>query len=254
MSRNPVPKIIFAAILLGLLIFFSRTDFFAGTFGKATLALKPIAEAASRLRLGLSGDSELAGENQRLIAENFELEALREENRSFRKALDFKEEKKIPLRGARVMYYGQEVGREFIIADQGLGAGIKKGDLAVDGNGFFVGIVESSREDTSRVDIGSNPGRTFEIDIIPSGTHALAKGIGGRAFSIELLPVDAAIAKGDFISLFGIGRSGARFSAALGEIANIKKGGGSAFNEARAIILARPEALREVYIIESRLP
>lgn len=257
-SRAALFKIFFAVILLGLLIFLSSTKIIAVLRESALIAAKPIMKASMPLRRWLSFDNilsteeaeQLLKEKQQLQAEAAEVARLREENLAFRTALRFAKDRNLELRGGRVMHYGKEFGKEFLLVERGKRAGVRSGDLAVDTNGFFVGIVKEAYEEFSRVEIASNPGETFEVEIIPLKMRALAKGLGAHSFTLELLPADAPVAVGDFVSLLGIGSG--RYSLLLGQVTDLKRNGGSAFKEGRGILLADPEGMREIFFVESK--
>ena len=257
-SRDGLFKMVFAVVLLGLLIFLGSTKIIAFMRESVLAAAKPILKASMPLRRWLSFANILSAEEaeqlfrekQQLQAEAAEVARLREENRAFRTALRFAEDRSMELRGGTVMHYGKEFGKEFLLVERGKRAGVRSGDLAVDTNGFLVGIVKEAYEEFSRVEIASNPGETFEVEIIPLKVRALAKGLGARSFTLELLPADAPVAVGDFVILLGIG--GGRYSLPLGQVADLKRNGGSAFKEGRGVLLADPESMREIFFIESR--
>lgn len=271
MERKKVFKIIIAMALLGALIFFSDS---LGVKNFVFRLVRPLFKTAMWINsLGLSQEEiNLREENGRLKAQVFELEQLKLENTALKKALSFKETSKLSLKGAKVIFYSQESGKEFLLIDQGREAGIKSGDLVIDAEQIFIGTVKEAGDGFSKVGVASNPGETFEIEItsLPgsslrqlrscpaeSGTaeellpglkiRALAKGLGARAFSIELLPLDTPVRKGDFAGLMNRDRF-----LLLAEISGEKIVNGSAFKEARALLVVRPEMANEVFIISSK--
>lgn len=239
-----------AIALLGLLLFFRASTVVKKTGEISAGIMKPVAKSARNLRNFLSYDRENEGLLEKfnlLRAENFELETLREENNALRGLLGFKNEKKISLIGGEVVHYGQELGREFLVAEKGSSDGVRKGDLAIDDNGFFVGLVKETYANFSKIEIASVPGETFEVGIVSLGIKALAKGLGNRTFSLELLPSSAEIKPGDFVELIGI--AGNRYSFLLGEIKDVDSAGGSAFKNARMIMAAQPEKLKRIFFL-----
>ena len=241
-------KSIAAAILLGLLFFLSNTRFFLSLQEGALKVSRSLFYTAFNFRQSYSSaDSE---EDRKTIADQTQLEKLRLENANLRKALRFSEERSLPLRGGRIIHYRLELGREFLFVDQGLRAGIKEGDMAVDSLGFLVGIIKEAYEDVSQIEVISNPGQALEVEIFPSGVRALAKGRGARALELELLPAEVPLRLGDFVQFLGI--KGNRFSFPLAEIASYDSQENSSFRKAGAVLLAKPEALRQVFIVEAR--
>ena len=248
MFYGKVIKAVFAAILLGLLLFLSNTGF-AFSLGAGILNIfKPILFAASDIKQAISaGDTRESLENLRRESARAEIENLTLENNSLRKALRFSEDR-YRLEGSRVVSYRMEFGKEFLFIERGRKEGVKEGDIVVDSLGFLAGVVKEATDAGSHVEVISNPGQTLEVLILPLQIRALAKGIGGRALALELLPQGTPIRTGDFVTLLGIG--GVRLSLPLGEVASTKSGGNSAFTEARAVISTKPEILREVFVIK----
>ena len=271
MVRRKVFKTIVVLALLGALIFFSEP---LGVKSFAIKLTRPLFRSAMWVNgLGLNqGEISLREENERLKANLFELEQLRVENATLKKALSFKETSKLSLKGAKVIFYSQESGKEFLIIDQGKETGIKAGDLVIDAEQAFIGTVKEAGDGFSKVGVAANPGETFEIEVesLPGSSlrqlrsypaesgiaeellpglkiRALAKGLGARAFSIELLPLDIVLRKGDFAGLVNKDKF-----LLLAEIYGEKITSGSVFKEARALLIARPELARQVFIINSR--
>lgn len=254
MTKNPIVKVGLAVILIGLLIFFGiprRAVFHDWLVGAA----KPLLTVASVTRGFLLPKEELRAileENQKLKAENAELEILRSSNETLRAALSIEREKNTDLLLAPVFHYGREAGKEFLLTDRGKESGISVGQVAVDHNGLLVGIVREVGDRFSRIEVASNPGETFEVELIPLRVKALAEGIGNRTLVLDLLPVEAPIQRGDYLVLLGLGGDGGRhYGIAMGEMVSLKKNGSSAFKKGRATLLAKPELLREVFLIMS---
>ncbi len=246
MFRKKVFKIIVVLALLGALIFFNE---FLGIKSFIIRMMRPFLGTVMWVN-GFGGPNQKEvklieqDEHQKVLV--FELEQLKLENAVLKKALFFKEENKLSLKGARVIFYSQELGKEFLLIDQGKEAGVKLGDLVVDAEQIFMGVVKEAGDGFAKVGIASNPEETFEVEIMPWRVRALAKGLGARAFTIDLLPLDTPLRKGDLVSLLNKDKF-----LLLGEIAGEKGVSGSAFKEARAVYLAHPELVREVFILSS---
>lgn len=252
--RRKTISFLAVALLLGLLIFFSNTE--AGQSMRSALlqVVRPLVSIADKARVAfglgaLTGTEarELIRENQRLKAENVEIEKLRIANDTLRKILSFSQESARPLRGVRVLLYSRESGRDFLLLASGSKDGIGEGDLVMDENRIFVGTVREAGETFSKVAIASSSGESVEVKILPSGDRALARGFGSRALILELIPAEAAIRRGDLVFLAS---SGGKPSLVLGEVVGEKNRSNVAFREARAIHLVRPEFLEEVFILK----
>lgn len=244
MLYGKIIKILLSAILLGLLLFLNHTALASSLSEKFLKFVEPVLSRAFYLKQSLSG-TEDSGMNESAL--RAEVGRLLAENNSLRRALRFSEEK-YRLEGSRVIHYRVEFGKEFLLIDKGKEDGIKTGDAVVDSFGFLVGVSKEVQDSASVVEVISNPGQTLEVEILPLQARALAKGIGARGLVLDLLPQGASIRKGDIINLLGVG--GVRRSLLVGEVASVKSGGNSAFLEAGALIGAKPEALREVFIVK----
>jgi len=190
---------------------------------------------------------ELILENQRFKARDFSVEKLKIENARLEKALGFKEKNKLNLAGARILMYSRELGKEFLLIDQGKESNIIVGDAVISHDNIFIGTIQESGNGFSKVKIASNREEALEGEVIPGETKVLIKGEGGRFFSFEFIPVESPIRRGDFVAV----RRGARKLFLVGEITSIKKGGNTAFQEARGVSLISPESLQEIFVVKN---
>lgn len=252
--RRKTISFLAAALLLGLLIFFSNTG--AGRSMRSALlqVARPLVSIADKTRiafgLGALTSREaraIIRENQRLKAESAEIERLRIANDTLRKILSFSQESARPLKGVKVLLYSRESGRDFLLLASGSKDGIKEGDLVMDENRIFVGTVREAGEALAKVAIASSLGENIEVKILPSGDRALARGFGSRALILELIPAEAAIRRGDLVFLAS---SGGKPALVLGEVVDEKNRSNVAFREVRAIHLVRPEFLEEVFVFK----
>ncbi|MBI3420702.1 MAG: rod shape-determining protein MreC [Candidatus Sungbacteria bacterium] len=203
-----------------------------------------------RIRTLVSGDSAqqidaMRQENERLSILVAQLQSMRRENEDLRAALDFKKRHSVGLQGADVLGRGNESGSEFLLIGQGQGAEVDKGALVVDAAGGLVGRVHESDSEFAKVIVASSPGQTFEASVIPIGIKTLARGIGGRTFSLELIPAHVSLRRGDFVTI----QTDARETPILlATVIATSTGGTSAFQEVKAILIARPELLDAVFV------
>lgn len=250
-------KVVLAVGIFGLLVFFNSAGGAQRVRIVGLRALSPVMSLAASISTWLSGSenslsadevARLVQENQRLTAAQFELEELREENTSLRSAARFSAEHTLELIGAPVVGFTRDFGKESLIVMRGKESGIIKGATAVDEYGFLVGTVGEVLEKQAKVDIASNPGSVFEGTIIPLHQRVLTKGIGGRVFSLELLPADAPVHAGDFVavSVPGLDRE-----ILAGTVVSVTPKGSAAFKEAKASLLAHPEEKKIIFIARS---
>jgi cell shape-determining protein MreC len=253
-GKNPIATIGSITIFFGLLLFFAF--FPPHTIKDFSMRFAdPLLSSAGYIR-GVfdSGDvtKAIVAENQKLKAENIELESLRVANMALRRALRFEDELGRDLLLAPVTFYGKEAGKEFLIVHRGRESGINGGEPVIDENGVLVGVVRDTGNKFAKIEVISNPGETFEVEILPLGVKALARGIGNRTISLELLPIDAPVKRGDYVNLIGIENTGgARYHIPMGEVTLVKMNGSSAFKSGNVSILSKPEILREVFMVFS---
>lgn len=198
------------------------------------------------------GEGSMASEEEKRLEQIFQLKAeeYEKENQALRRMLDLKERMKTGVQAAHVLWYGKELGREMLLVDIGRDANIEEGYIAVDAQGFLVGTIREVGNDYAKISVASNPGEAYEIEFLPVSGKALARGIGARTFSVELIPADFSIRKGDFVLVRE--PNGRLFF--LGEIVREEPSGGAALKQARAILLPDPLKIRDVLIFEAKKP
>lgn len=241
-------------IFLGLFIFsnphmpgqFLRIHLFEGM----SLAIKPLNSFRAWMKSGGALAQEDAGKKidadkeEKFAAASAAIEALTQENNRLRSLLGFKDKNNINVKGAEVIYYGRELGKEYMLIDRGMRENIQKGDTVIDANGLLVGTVKDVGDSFAKVGIAANVEEVFDVEVLPLGVKAFAKGLGGRAFSLELVAHNAAIRKGDYIIM-----KGSQLSFLLGEVVRIETTGTGTFKEVRGILLARPDLKKEVFVV-----
>ncbi len=245
-------QILSAAILIGLLVFFRDSGAVRGIENAAARFIFPFSEFAENLKRSIGGlflstpeyPEALQNENIRLRALEFEVEVLREENEELRKISGVGDNNLLPVRGARVVSYRRELGKELLFIDAGSDQGIHEGNIVADPNLFLVGTVSEVQAGFSKVEIASNSGEVLRAEIIPFRIPVTALGLGARAFALEALPRDAVVRVGDLVTvpLYG----GKRIF--LGSVTARGNGVSGAFGEARAILISHPETLRIVSV------
>lgn len=244
--------IIVSVILIGLLIFFNARA--PGQFLRMQIfkGIRPAMMSLHRFRAWSTGallQSDSGGEmsidaREKLSAVQAEVEALIKENNRLRFALGFKEKNKIDLKGASVVIHDSEFGKEYLLIDRGTNEAVKKGDSVVNANGLLIGRIADVENVFAKVSIASNTEEVFDVELLPLGVKAFAKGLGGRAFSLELIAQNAVIRRGDHI----IARIG-QFSFLLGEVVRLETSGIGAFKEVRGVLLSRPDWEDQVFVI-----
>lgn len=243
------------AVLAGL-VFFSETKILKSIRGAVVKASIPFINVSREIihiwELAFGGLTskealQLISENQKLKAREFSIEKLVAENELMSKGLGFKERSKIVLKGARVILYSRELGKEFLLIDQGEEDGVSPGDKVISADRLFIGTVHESGRGFSKVRLASNSGEAFEAELIPAGIKVLAKGLGGGSFSLELIPTESRVRRGDFVALPHLNSE----SFLMGEVTSADIALNSAFQQARAVFLIRPKLLHEVFVVHT---
>ena len=185
-----------------------------------------------------------------LMLERLKTEELRQKSERLERALGLKEERGLQAVSARVFFYTRELGREFLIIDGGRSNGIETGGVVLDADGSVVGVVQETGLNFAKVSIASNTGSVYEVRLSPLNVKSFAKGIGGRTFMLEHIPQDVPAQQGDFMFAAIKGTPG--FSYPLGQITRIVTNEAGAFQEVGGTLLARPELIREVFVIPNQ--
>lgn len=252
-QKKKFATLLFFVLAIGALVFFRDTAAVRGAGGFLLRTASPFMEWTQGVRkIGgafFSDVSEsdliaLREENIRLRALAFKAEDLQKEAGEFRAALRFREESRFPAVSARVLTYRKEFGGEFLIIRAGSGEGVQRGNIAVSAEGLFLGTVKEVDQDFSKVTIASNPDSTFDVEILPSGTGALARGLGARAFAVELIPRGIPVSRGDFVFLSARG-----VRLPLGMIVGVDESDSLAFQEGRATLLVDPRGIGMVSVL-----
>lgn len=245
--------IIVSIIFTGLLIVFNARA--PGQFLRAQMfkGVRPVIASLNKFRAWSGGALLQSGNNgavdintikEKLSAAHAQIETLTQENNRLRSALGFKEKNNINLQGASVVYYGSEFGKEYLLVDRGANKNIQKGDSVINANGLLVGRITDVEGLFAKVGIASNAEEVFDVELLPLGVKAFAKGLGGRAFSLELVAPNAVIRRGDYIMA-----KTSQSSFLLGEIVRVETSSTGIFKEVRGILLSRPDWEDEVFII-----
>lgn len=256
-SRSSIFAVVAGVIFFGTLVIFSASRPAAFLREGAVRLLAPVSGLASGagrwLAFGLEGLSPervrfLREVETRLEAAAAALDDVSEENEALRRALGLKRESGQSIRSARVILYRQELRNEILIIDVGRKDGVHEGDPVIDEERLLIGQISEVSEESSKVAVASNPGAAFSAVLVPLGGKILAKGLGGRAFALELIPMDVPLRSGDFIRWVRDGdhRGQAIFA---GSVVGMSPGVSGGFKTGRAVLVSHPELAEQVLVI-----
>ncbi len=180
----------------------------------------------------------------------FELENLKKENDDLRAAARVAARQGFSGIGADAFFYTNELGKESVLINKGGKDGIEKGAFVVDSYALFVGTVADVGEHTARVDVASNAGNTFEVVILPTNTRAVARGLGGGVFMLDLVPIDMPVRSGDFVGIVPK-RTAPSVHEALffAEIVGESQTNSTVFKAVRAVSPVLPSQVGIVFVI-----
>mgnify|MGYP001614193696 CR=1 FL=1 len=175
-----------------------------------------------------------------------DLDEYKRENERLRHVLEIKEERHSALSVKRVISYSRELGRELLLVERVPSDGIGVGSIAIDSDGIVVGTVIEQSDRVIKVSIAANQGNVYESLVMPLETKTFAKGIGGRVFSLEMIPRESPIREGDLLYIM---ISGSTELFPIGRIGRVSPGETGGFKEIKAVMLAEPRYLKEIGIL-----
>lgn len=218
--------------------------------------LAPVGAAGTRVggfMTGSNADEVLKEEEvrQRLAVAEAERSVLGQENESLRHLLGLKERAVASGIAADVLSYAHAMGTETLVIDAGSNRDIVVGDIVIDEHRLLVGQVSEINAETAVVSIASNSGSAFSGVLVPVGGKILIKGLGGRALALELIPYDTPLRDGDAVLWASESK---RNAAAIfaGRVVKGSTASAGAFKTGRAVLLADPDALDRVFVINGR--
>ena len=245
--KKTIVKILPALVMVAVLIFFSRTSGSRRLIGGTVGFLASVLRSAHGIALVLHGGS--AGTDVRSTeseTSRFAREALTSENEILRRALGLKGETHGAIKTANVLHASEAFGNGFLILDQGVDEGIGEGDIVVTPERILVGTIQEAGTGFSKVALAANPGQAYDGEVVPLGVHTLLRGLGAGTFSLDLIPDDRMVRRGDLVRVPVAGISEGILAA---EVASVKIAGGGAFQEIHALALADLAGLGVVLII-----
>jgi rod shape-determining protein MreC len=145
----------------------------------------------------------LRRENELLRKRLIEYGEVAAENERMRALLAFKEQSSFPLLGAKVTGFSSDSWSSVIIIDRGKKSGVKKSDVVVSYLGLVGRVIESA-EQTSKVQLISDPSFGVSAFVQRSRQEGLVSGTLGNLLVMKYLPKDADIQPGDVVLTSGM--------------------------------------------------
>lgn len=138
---------------------------------------------------------------QKLLFDLAELQDLRKENISLRKALGLSLEKEFKLELVRPLSFSQNT----ILVNKGKDAGLSENLPVITPGKVLLGKILKVYSKTAQVQLLFHPGSSFLAKILGKETSGLIKGNGSFTLSFENLPKEKEISKGDVVISSSLG-------------------------------------------------
>ena len=140
---------------------------------------------------------ELKKKNLALLLAVRKSQTLADENEKLKKALNFKEDKKIELTGVEIASFNPSVWRRLAVINAGKDKGLKEGMFAVDSDGFLIGKLVEVRNNFSRLMLVDDPEFSLPVYI---GNDALGLLSGGLdAVKIQYVDISDNVKLNDIV-------------------------------------------------------
>lgn len=141
--------------------------------------------------------------NQNLLSEIAQLQALKKENESLRKALELDLKKDFQLALAEVI--GKDILKDTLVINKGLTDGILEGMPVINEGKVLIGKIADVSENFSNVILISNRESSFDVKIQAIEVNGLIKGKGDSQLFLDLIPENQEIQEGDLITTTALG-------------------------------------------------
>ncbi|MCK4520368.1 rod shape-determining protein MreC [Candidatus Parcubacteria bacterium] len=142
---------------------------------------------------------ELKYKNQEFIQQLIFLQGLEEENKTLRQALEINLQKEFKLVFSEII--GKDIGEDFILINKGAKDGVLEGMPVITSNKILVGRIKEVYESFSKVILLSNKAKenSFYVKIHSLDISIKAKGKGGSKLSLEMVPKDQELLRGEIV-------------------------------------------------------
>lgn len=211
-----IAPVIALLVLVGVFSYFDSLSHTVreGLFFVAT----PMLETERYFKEGMSNVGAIFKEKQQLLLENRDLKEqittyearllplnfLVEENRLLKEKLGRSQTSKDSML-AVVLSKPNRTVYDTLIVDVGMEEGVREGDTVAAYDDLIIGIVGEVMRHSSIVKLFSSPGEEIDVTLGDESTTAVARGVGGGNFEVEL-PRGVDISPGDVVSFPSISK------------------------------------------------
>lgn len=201
-----------------MLIFANGRGFFKGTKEQTYKVTSPVAlffsESSNKFSHFFSGifslgklqkeNATLKDQVNALQAEVAQLSEAKKENEQLRNDLGFKVANKFTYEATEVIAFDPASLRGTVIINKGTKSGLKRGMAAIS-EGFLVGKIIDVTENTSKVQLVTDPESAIPVTLQGINTNGIAKGEIGFGLTMEKIPQGEQIKAGDLVISSGLG-------------------------------------------------
>ncbi|MBU1046077.1 rod shape-determining protein MreC [Patescibacteria group bacterium] len=164
----------------------SDSSFWAGFFNAAHLKIQ---------------NQNLKQENQALLSNLLDFKELQEENQRLRNALGLGLAEEFNLKEAAILT--EDTTRDYAVIDKGKEDGISEGMAVITYEKVLIGKVVEVYRNACQVRLITDFGTKFGVRVADTNVPALAKGQGNKNLILDLIPKDADVPIGAFVSTSG---------------------------------------------------
>jgi len=155
------------------------------------------------------------------------LDSLQKENNQLRNDLNFKKASQYNLIGTKVVYFDPSNITSSVVIGVGTDDGVKLGDIVV-ASGYLVGRVNVVETKTAKVILITDPESTIAATVVNKNISGTTKGKIGNGLSMDQVPQNEKVIKGDIVSTSGLGGTFPK-GLLIGEVENVQQISGSIF-------------------------
>lgn len=212
-------SLILLVVVFGtILIFAKNKGFFEGATNQTYKVTSPVSlffsESSNKFSHFFSGIfslSKLQKENatlkdqlNALQAEVAQLSEAKKENEKLRNDLGFKVTNNFTYQATEVIAFDPSALRGTVVINKGVKDGLKPGMAAI-AEGFLVGKIIEVSENTSKVQLITDPASAIPVTLKGINTNGIAKGEIGFGLTMEKIPQGEQIKTGDLVISSGLG-------------------------------------------------
>lgn len=261
--QKKISIILLVLVAAAILIFANSRGMLGGASGFVGTATSPISLFFSQLSERVIGtfsglfnlgklqkeNAELKDNVNRLQAEVAQLSEAKKENDNLKKQLNFTESHQFNYEAVEVIAFDPSNLRGMITINKGSKNGLKTGMAAIS-DGFLIGRISEVYEDTSKIQLITDPTSAIPTTIQGVNTNGITKGQIGFGLSMEKIPQGEQIKEGDTVITSGLGGEIPR-GLILGKVEKIHKQENSLFITADIRTSANLNLLYRLIIIKS---